>query len=115
MEFDQAVIIPIISEIENPAIVGPSKNDGMLGLGKDGCWLDLLRTFGRTDLLLNRGEVRWQWQLVLLPTFITKLYAMNCLVGFKQIHKKCVLDYICCFSPSHACAHVRFQSPSSTK
>ena len=64
VEFDQAVIIPIISEIENPPIVGPSKSDGMLGLGKDGCWLDLLRTFGRTDLLLNRGQVRWQWQLV---------------------------------------------------
>ena len=64
VEFDQAVIIPIISEIENPPIVGPSKNDGMSGLGKDGCWLDLLRTFGRTDLLLNRGQVRWQWQLV---------------------------------------------------
>ena len=64
VEFDQAVIIPIITEIKNPRIVGPSKNDGMSGLGKDGCWLDLLRTFGRTDLLLNRGGVRWQWQLV---------------------------------------------------
>ena len=27
------MIIPIISEIENPAIVGPSQNDGMSGLG----------------------------------------------------------------------------------
>ena len=33
VEGDQTVIIPIISEIENPAIVGPSQNDGMSGLG----------------------------------------------------------------------------------
>ena len=70
MEFDQAVIIPIISEIENPAIVGPSKNDGMLGLRTDGWWPDLLRTFGRTDLLLNRRAGRWQWQLVRLVNLI---------------------------------------------
>ena len=33
VEGDQTVIIPIISKIENPAIVGPSQNDGMSGLG----------------------------------------------------------------------------------
>ena len=42
--------------------------------------------------------------MILLTTFNTKLYAMNCLVGFKQIHKNCVLEYICCSSPSHAMA-----------
>ena len=52
-----------IRDWESP-IVGPSKNDGMSGLRTDGCWLDLLRTFGRTDLLLNRRAGRWQWQLV---------------------------------------------------
>ena len=29
---------------------------------------------------------------------------MNCIVGFEQIHKNYVLEYICCSSPSHAMA-----------
>jgi len=50
-----------------------------------------------------KSEFR-EYIFFLLPTFITKLYAMNCLVGFKQIHENCVLEYICCSSPSHAMA-----------
>ena len=64
---DQAVIIPIISEIENPSIVGPSQNDGMPGLGtiaRSNC-----PRFLKTDLLLNKKEV--QWQLVRLVNLIS--------------------------------------------
>ena len=31
--------------------------------------------------------------------FTNKSYTMNCIVGFEQIHKNYVLEYICCSSP----------------
>ena len=40
---------------------------------------------------------------------------MNYLVGFQQKHRNCVLEYICCSSPSHSMASASSRPARATK
>ena len=56
---DKTVMIPIISEIEDTAIVGPSQNDGMSGLGT--AVTQIARDFRKNGFVAEFGGGRGGW------------------------------------------------------